>query len=107
MNAKTGDKLIISKTDATIRDYSNLSEQQKDGDNEEKKLQDSESAENNEKTVDNGKKSAASPCVWKFYSEKSNQEHYNIGYRIMLTYQKVIVVINCSYSIDSIRFDSI
>ena len=31
----------------------------------------------------------SSPCVWKFYQDKKNDEFYRIGYRIQMTLQKV------------------
>jgi hypothetical protein len=95
INAKIGDKLIISKTDATIKDYSNLSEQKDDSN--EKKSQDSKNVESDEKMKADSRKESMLPCIWKFSSEKANNEQYIMGHRILLTYHKVNFEINIIY----------
>lgn len=77
INPKLGDRIISSNTDSKMSEYNSAFEQN------EKVNQKGETSKD-----DNSKNS--SPCTWKFYPEKKNDELYNQGYRLELTHQKVI-----------------
>jgi hypothetical protein len=44
---------------------------------------------NEEKNAKQDASNKSSPCVWKFYQDKKNDDFYRIGYRVQMTLQKV------------------
>ena len=52
-----------------------------------------EDKEDSTEKLDTSNKS--SPCVWKFYQDKKNDDFHKLGYRIQLTLQKVALFFFC------------
>jgi hypothetical protein len=90
INSKVGDKILASNTDSLLSQFNLDFEQITNGSNDlnvngNKKI--NKTNEDTDTKQDMSTKS--SPCAWKFYQDKKNDEHYKLGYRIQMTLQKV------------------
>ena len=89
INSKVGDKILSSNTDSLLSQFcadfesAQAPVEQVNGKKPSKEKTDELTNEKEDTS------SKSSPCVWKFYQDKKNDEFHKIGYRVQLTLQKV------------------
>ncbi len=83
INPKVGDRVLSNNTDEKLNE---LSAKMEVTDKENKTVSNNSDDEEDESKLAASK---TSPCTWKFYLDKKNDDLYKIGHRLALTFQKV------------------
>ena len=95
-----GDKILASSTDSLLSQFGSDFEQTSNSTSElnetavnKKSTSINKRNEQTENINEKDTSSKSSPCAWKFYQDKKNDEFYKAGYRIQMTLQKVVLKI--------------
>jgi hypothetical protein len=78
--------VLSSNTDSKLTEYKNHSETVSKENNSNGNVNGSSEKDQDDKKGSDANKA---PCEWKFYSEKTDNEDYKIGFRVQLIHQKV------------------